>query len=130
MDFDENQTKIAAVLCILCENATRDAIRVASYRGDDFLQQDVVHALMRQVVPSSGFFAQPNLAVRAQGHYDALCGRPGDAQPPQEEEVPVADLVRHMATVEAEFTAWVPDSQEGRYLKAAIEKTAATFLRG
>ena len=131
--MDETQHKLAAILSVFCENAAGDAARVATHRGDPCATtHDVVRALKLQALPSSGFFAHPDLASRAQGHYNALTNsstRGGaHSHPTYPSIVPVDELVRRMRDADAEFDAWAPDTPETRTVKRAIERTATEFL--
>lgn len=130
--MDETQHKLAAILSVFCENAAGDAARVATHRGDQCATtDDVVRALKLQALPSSGFFAHPDLASRAQGHYDALTNsgtyRGTHSEPRYPSTIPVDELARRMRDADAEFDAWDPDTPETRTVKRAIVHTALEF---
>ena len=132
-DLQDTQRKIASILCIFCENATRDAVRVAAHHGGaDVDAADIIRSLMLQAVPSSEFFEQPDLALHAQRHYDALGGDQendpeDDGTPHVPSLVPIEELVSRMASATDMFQAWVPETDEGICLKRAIESTAKEF---
>jgi hypothetical protein len=128
-----------ALLAVLLEEATEDALTYAEHADVDFTTMFVLMALKRQILSSRAHSSDPDALLRATQYMQHLDNDTEDALPDVQLTRPCAVRNTNTQMCECEmcedmrvtaniiWPTWRPTDVRGLILQSAVEKTATAF---